>query len=210
MKAGSDGALVADPAPSDPAAYRLPVVTNALLPTDQVTADEADAIKRFVTYAVGAGQATGTLPRGYVPLTDEQSKQALAAADSLKGAPASTPTPTSSSSAKPATGGSSSSSGSTSGGSGIGSLGGSDEIGSGGAGGTGADGGAANAAPAPPGTAAVAAGTPNRMTSVFERTGLDRPGSDPLVLPLLALLAAAGFIVGPKLLRSAGPKAGKN
>ena len=171
----------------DAAAYPLPVITSALLPTDRATTDQVEAIRRFVNYAVGAGQDPAVLPRGYVPLPANFVEKAAAAAKAITAAPtksATTTPPKATASTPPSTAA-------------------AGTLGSGSASGlTGSGTSAADPALAAPGTAAVAAGQPNVVTSVFSRSGLGGAGASPLVLPaLLALALVAGF-AGQRLLRS--------
>jgi len=202
MTLDSSGILVPNPKPIDQGAYRLPVLTYALLPTDKITADQRDAINRFVGYATGLGQSIGILPRGYVTLPEPLRAQAVSAAMAIpipaRPKPTATPTPTptaSASASTPATTGAGTvgdSTGSLGGGSGVsgdGGLGSSDSSAAG-----------ANSSDVPAGTAAVAAGVPATVTSVFARTGQDKPGPSPYVLPLLIAIAAGGFLTGQQLL----------
>ncbi|HAM21908.1 MAG TPA: hypothetical protein DCQ04_06485 [Actinobacteria bacterium] len=173
---------------ADPAAYPLPVITSALLPTDKATADQVEAIRRFVNYAVGAGQDPAVLPRGYVPLPAELVAKSTAAAKTLTAAPkkSATTTPPKADASTPPLSAAASTVGSAGSASGV----------------SGSPAGGLDASGAAPGTAAVAAGQPNVVTSVFARTGLTGAGASPLVLPaLLALALVAGF-VGQRLLRS--------
>lgn len=179
-------------ATEDPAAYPLPVVSSALLPTDNATADQVDAIRRFVTYAVGAGQAAGVLPRGYVPLTSELVAKSTAAAKAMPVAPTkSTTTTTPAKATKPPA--AAAGSGTTAS---LGGVGSSGDL-------AGSTAGVADSTSAvAPGTVAVAAGQPGVVTSVFARSGLGGAGASPLLIPaLLALALGAGF-AGQRLLRS--------
>ncbi|MEI6624690.1 MAG: hypothetical protein WCP28_22610, partial [Actinomycetes bacterium] len=185
-----------DPA-SDPRSYRLPVISNVLVPTDKVAANQLDAIKRFLTYSVGPGQADGTLPRGYVQLPAALASRTLAAANALViPAPAPTAsTPAAPTATKPVTP-SGNAPASNFVGDGTGTTVGSDNPAA-------AD--AASAA-ATPGTITVAAGVPIKITSVFARSGLDDAGPAPWLLPVLAVAAVGALVLGQRLLRTPGTK----
>lgn len=167
--------------------YPLPVISSALLPTDKATANQVDALRRFVNYAVGAGQAADVLPRGYVPLPPELAAKSVAAAKAMPVAATTTPNPPKGAAKIPST-----SSGST-------NLGG---VGSGpGVGGADAS-SASSGSGAAPGTAAVAAGQPNLVTSVFARSGLSGAGASPLLIPGLLVLAVGAGFAAQRLLRA--------
>jgi hypothetical protein len=78
------GVLETNPATKIRVAYPLTEVTYALTAPRQLSADEAKDYAAFIRYAVGKGQtpgiAPGQLPAGYLPLSDDMRKQALAAA----------------------------------------------------------------------------------------------------------------------------------
>lgn len=78
------GVLESNPGTKRRTAYPMTQVTYAVTAPRQLSADEAKAYSRFVTYVTGAGQtpglAPGQLPEGYLPLTDELRAQARAAA----------------------------------------------------------------------------------------------------------------------------------
>ncbi|HEX2701346.1 MAG TPA: substrate-binding domain-containing protein [Acidimicrobiales bacterium] len=66
----------------DAAAYPIPRIDYAVLPTSATSTDKAARIRRFVEYATGPGQASGVLPYGYSALPEAfqaQTADALAA-----------------------------------------------------------------------------------------------------------------------------------
>lgn len=65
----------------DPAAYPLPVVSYAVIPTSGLTDLEEDQLRAFLEYTIGPGQSN--LPPGYVKLTPRMVELAAAAIDEI-------------------------------------------------------------------------------------------------------------------------------
>jgi hypothetical protein len=74
----SDGIYTPDYTPSDPTAWPMSVVTNMLVPTNQINAANGQVLAGFLKYAVNQGQSN--LPVGYVPLPAAMVSQSMSAA----------------------------------------------------------------------------------------------------------------------------------
>jgi hypothetical protein len=105
-----DGSYTPKNLASDPAAYPMPSVIYAVVPTAPLASSDAAAVTELLTQLLDltGGKASGNLPQGFVPLP--ASIDATATADVAKDVTSITPAPTTTSTTAP--GGSSDSSGS--------------------------------------------------------------------------------------------------
>ncbi len=103
MKPGPTGTLVANPAPKDPRAYRLPVVSYFLLPPADSPATVTAAGVLFTGWVTTTGQSKDILPLGYLALPPTLVSQAANAyglrGDSKRAPAAADPSPAPSASA---------------------------------------------------------------------------------------------------------------
>jgi hypothetical protein len=114
--ADSAGLLQVNPASPGSGGYPLTQIIYAAVPTNESAAAEGD-YANLISYAIGAGQTTGTtpgdLPPGYLPLPSNLVSQAQSVVAQLQGLASPSPSPSASSSASSSAG--SSSTGSSSG-----------------------------------------------------------------------------------------------